>query len=83
MLAKYPITHNINLDLNKIENLKDKIAKNANDIQELIEKGSVLALVKIDQTFQATFDELAALNYISKLNEGFLFENYGAALRDH
>jgi hypothetical protein len=48
MLAKYPIIHNINLDLKKIENLKDKIAKNANDIQVLIEKGSVLALVKID-----------------------------------
>ena len=83
MLAKYPITHNINLDLNKIENLKDKIAKNANDIQVLIEKGSVLDLVKIDQTFQATFDELAALKYLSNLNEGFLFENFGAALRDH
>ena len=83
MLAKYPINHNINLDLNKIENLKDKIAKNANDIQVLIEKGSVLALIKIDQTFQATFDELAALKYLSNLNEGFLFENFGAALRDH
>jgi hypothetical protein len=48
MLAKYPITHNINQDLAKIEKLKEKIAENANDIQVLIEQGSVLALVKID-----------------------------------
>ena len=83
MLAKYPIKHNITQDVAKLEKLKDRIDKEAKDIQALIDKGSVLALVKIDMTFQAASDELAALSYLSNLSEGFLFQNFGAALRDH
>jgi len=53
------------------------------DIDNLINSGQALSLIKIDMGFKETSDSLNTLTYLSGLNESFLFKNYGAALRDN
>ena len=53
------------------------------DIDNLINNGQVLSLIKIDMGFKDMSDKLNNLSYLSGLNEDLIFKNYGAALRDN
>ena len=83
LLARFPVTHMISQDYQKLNTLKIKVTNITGDIDNLINSGQALSLIKIDMGFKETSDSLNTLTYLSGLNESFLFKNYGAALRDN
>ena len=83
LLARFPVTHMISQDYQKLNGLKIKVTNITADIDNLINSGQALSLIKIDMGFKEMSDQLNTLTYLSGLNEVFLFKNYGAALRDN
>lgn len=83
LLARFPVKHMISQDYQKLNALKIKVTNITADIDNLINSGQALSLIKIDMGFQVMSDQLNTLTYLSGLNEDFLFKNYGAALRDN
>ena len=82
LLARFPVTHTISQDYQNLNALKIKVTNITGDIDNLINSGQALSLIKIDMGFKIMSDQLNTLTYLSGLNENFLFKNYAAALRD-
>ncbi len=83
LLARFPVTHMISQDYQKLDDLKIKVTNITADIEVLINNGEALKLIKIDMGYQQMSELLNSLTYLGGLNEGMLYKNYGAALRDN
>ena len=56
LLARFPVTHMISQDYQRLNALKIKVTNITSDIDNLINSGQALSLIKIDMGFKETSD---------------------------
>jgi alpha-acetolactate decarboxylase len=73
----------ISQDYSKLNIFKKKVTNIQSDIEKLMNSGNIFRIIEIDDDFENMSSQLNNFSYLNELNEGVLYKNYGAALRDN